>query len=42
MANKNYITVQATLNLAIDFVRRFKETERSEIRNAVSRMKDSF
>ena len=42
MANKNYITVQATLNLAFDFVRRFKETERSEIRNSVMKMKDTF
>lgn len=42
MANKNYITVQATLNLAFDFVRRFKESERSEIRNSVVKMKDSF
>lgn len=42
MANKNYITVQATLNLAFDFVRRFKESERSEIRNSVIKMKDSF
>lgn len=42
MANKNYITVQATLNLAFDFVRRFKETERSEIRNSVLKMKDTF
>lgn len=42
MANKNYITVQATLNLAFDFVRRFKESERTEIRNSVIKMKDSF
>jgi hypothetical protein len=42
MATKNYITVQATLNLAFDFVRRFKETERSEIRNSVLKMKDTF
>lgn len=42
MVNKNYITVQATLNLALDFVRRFKESERSEIQNSVMKMKDTF
>ena len=42
MANRNYITVQATLNIAFDFVRRFKESERSEIRNSVTRLKDTL
>jgi hypothetical protein len=42
MANRNYITVQATLNIAFDFIRRFKESERSEIRNSVTRLKDTL
>ncbi len=42
MASKNYITVQATLNIALDFVRRFKESERSEIRNEIVKLKETL
>jgi hypothetical protein len=42
MVNKNYITVQATLNIALDFVRRFKESERSDIRNGIIKLKEKM
>jgi hypothetical protein len=42
MASKNYITVQATLNIALDFVRRFKESERLEIRNEIVKLKETL
>jgi hypothetical protein len=42
MADKNYVTVQATLNLALNFKRRFKESERAEIRNTVQQVKNLY
>jgi hypothetical protein len=42
LATKNYVTVQATLNIAMNFNRRFKESERSEIRNSVQQVKNKY
>ncbi|MFD3407183.1 hypothetical protein SKC37_00815 [Aquirufa sp. HETE-83D] len=42
MATKNYVTVQATLNLALNFSRKFKESERAEIRNSVQNVKNLY
>jgi hypothetical protein len=42
MATKNYVTVQATLNLALNFSRKFKESERAEIRNTVQQVKNLY
>jgi hypothetical protein len=40
LAAKNYVTVQATLNLALNFNRRFKESERAEIRSSIQNVKN--
>lgn len=42
MADKNYVTIQATLNLALNFSRKFKESERAEIRNSVQNVKNLY
>lgn len=42
MADKNYVTVQATLNLALNFKRRFKESERAEIRSSIQNVKNLY
>jgi hypothetical protein len=42
MAAKNYVTVQATLNLALNFNRKFTESERAEIRNAIQQVKNLY
>lgn len=42
MGAKNYVTVQATLNLALNFSRKFKESERAEIRNSVLNVKNLY
>lgn len=42
MGTKNYVTVQATLNLALNFSRKFKESERAEIRNSVQNVKNLY
>lgn len=42
LAAKNYVTVQATLNLALNFNRRFKESERAEIRSSIQNVKNLY
>ena len=42
LAAKNYVTVQATLNLALNFSRKFNESERAEIRNTVQQVKNLY
>jgi hypothetical protein len=39
---KNYLTVQATLNLAFNFKRKFNNSERAEIRNSILNVKNLF
>jgi hypothetical protein len=39
---RNYVTVQATLNLALNFSRKFNESERAEIRNTVQQVKNLY
>ena len=42
LAARNYVTVQATLNLALNFSRKFSESERAEIRNTVQQVKNLY
>jgi hypothetical protein len=42
LAARNYVTVQATLNLALNFSRKFNESERAEIRNTVQQVKNLY
>jgi hypothetical protein len=42
LSYRNYVTLQATLNLALNFSRRFKESERAEIRNTVQQVKNLY
>lgn len=42
LGTRNYVTVQATLNLALNFSRKFTESERAEIRNTVQQVKNLY
>jgi hypothetical protein len=42
LEKKNYITLQSTLNIAFNFHRRFKSSERAEIRNSIQQVKNSY
>jgi len=42
LEKKNYVTIQSTLNIAFNFHRRFKSSERAEIRNAIQQVKNSY
>ena len=39
---KNYVTLQSSLNFALNFHRRFKASERAEIRNAIQQVKNLY
>ena len=39
---KNYVTVQSTLNIAFNFNRKFKSSERAEIRNSIQQVKNLY
>ncbi|MEB3149923.1 MAG: hypothetical protein VKL60_12975 [Sphaerospermopsis sp.] len=39
---KNYVTLQSSINFALNFHRRFKASERAEIRNAIQQVKNLY
>ena len=39
---KNYVTLQSSLNFALNFHRRFRTSERAEIRNAIQQVKNLY